>query len=185
MDKINNSSQENAKTTEQSAASIVGLVSVAEDLEEMIDEFKINKTVKKVDTDVLFKWGPKYMVDIDFVDKQHKRLVDLINELYKAMTEGKGNNTLAKILEELVDYTEFHFGDEEKMLEKHNYPDIKRHKEIHKNLVAKINNIKDEFKTGESSLSVGVLTFLKDWLINHIGKIDMKYSKYLHDKKIY
>ncbi|HON57354.1 MAG TPA: methyl-accepting chemotaxis protein, partial [bacterium] len=62
MENINHSSQTNAKRTEQLAASIVGLVSIADELNQLLSEFTINKEIKKIEKDVLFRWSEKYMV---------------------------------------------------------------------------------------------------------------------------
>jgi len=183
MENINASSQTNAKKTEQLAASIVGLVSISDEFTQMLSQFIINKEIRKIERDVLFRWEEKYMVHIEKIDKQHLQLVNLINKLYKAMIEGSGDVVLSEILDELIDYTKFHFDDEIKMLETYHYPEIEKHKEIHRNLVAKVMKIQDDFKAGLSSISVGALTFLKDWLINHIGKIDMKYSVFIRNIK--
>lgn len=39
-------------------------------------------------------WSDKLSVGVQQMDMQHKRLVELINELYEAMNSGKGNDVL-------------------------------------------------------------------------------------------
>ncbi len=57
----------------------------------------------------LFNWSEEYSVNVNGLDNQHKKLVDLINELHSAMKEGKSKEVLGKIIEELISYTKFHF----------------------------------------------------------------------------
>ncbi len=82
-------------------------------------------------------------------------------------------------LNELVDYTKYHFEREEKMMEEAGYPDLAAHKEIHQTMIAKVEEFQEEYqRTGHEALE-GVATFLSEWLINHINGIDKKYGPYV------
>ena len=63
----------------------------------------------------LITWGPSIMVGVPDIDKQHKRLVDLINELHTAMTKGQGRDVVGRVVDALVSYTRDHFGFEERV----------------------------------------------------------------------
>ena len=80
------------------------------------------------------------------IDDQHKVLVDKINEFYDVYQTG--NVVDIKIaLQELLDYTVFHFDHEEKMLEEANYRMLEPHKKVHFNFISKIKNCKPALKT--------------------------------------
>jgi hemerythrin-like metal-binding protein len=68
-------------------------------------------------------------------------------------------------------------------MEKYKYGGIANHKIIHKELVSKVLDIQERLKMGTSSLSIEVMKFLKDWLINHIGEQDKKYGMHINTKK--
>ena len=84
----------------------------------------------------LMPWTSSFENGVSEFDKQHHRLVDLINELYKAMKTGRGNDVIGKVLDELVDYTGTHFAAEEKLMVKHKYPDYDSHIVIHREFVS-------------------------------------------------
>ncbi|MEI6315089.1 MAG: bacteriohemerythrin, partial [Syntrophus sp. (in: bacteria)] len=73
-------------------------------------------------------WDPEFSVNIKVIDEQHKKLVDTINMLYDAMSEGKGSTVLADIFNNLAEYTTVHFATEEDFMIRFSYPDYAEHK---------------------------------------------------------
>jgi len=53
----------------------------------------------------LMQWNDSLSVNVGMIDKQHQKLVGMINELNDAMRQGKGKDILGKTLNELVAYT--------------------------------------------------------------------------------
>jgi len=132
----------------------------------------------------LFVWKDEYSVGIQSIDDQHKKLVAILNELHSAMLEAKVNTILENLLLELIDYTKTHFKKEEDLMIDFGYSDFISHKEIHRSFTAQMQSYYDEFKQGKKLLSVNLLFFLKDWLVNHISGIDKKYSSFFIEKGI-
>lgn len=122
----------------------------------------------------LLDWKNEYSINNKIIDEQHKKLVDLINQLHTAMSEGKGKDILGKILEELVSYTVFHFSSEEKFMKEHNYSGYSLHKIEHDKLTKQVVEFQDNYKAGKSMVSQELMKFLKDWLVNHIIGSDKK-----------
>jgi hemerythrin len=132
----------------------------------------------------LLPWKEDYSVGIEEVDSQHKKLVEYINQLFEAMSVGKGFEALSEILNGLTEYTVKHFFTEEKHMVVYVYPDYKKHKEEHKKLVDEVAHLKKEFEAGNKKLTVEVVNFLKEWLINHINGSDKVLGEYLAQKGI-
>ncbi|AFN73859.1 Hemerythrin HHE cation binding region [Melioribacter roseus P3M-2] len=133
----------------------------------------------------LFRWTDSYSVNIKSIDEQHKKLLDIINELHEAMKAGKGKEALNKIFNELVDYTRTHFSFEEKLMEKYGYSESALHKQTHQNLIKQLNELKENYEKGNTNLSINVMNFLQDWLIGHIQGSDKKYTAHLNAKGVY
>ena len=127
----------------------------------------------------LFQWKDEYLVGQVEIDGQHKRLFQLADQMHAAMTAGKGKDILSKTLSDLVDYTKRHFADEERLMQKCNYPDYPHHKEIHDKLTAKVVAFQKEFSAGHTAMSIQLMQFLKDWLQHHIGETDRKVAAYI------
>ena len=127
----------------------------------------------------LFQWKEEYLVGQADIDRQHKHLFQLADQLHSAMTTGKGNAVIGKTLAELIDYTKHHFAAEEKLMQKSHYPDYAAHKAVHDKLTAQVVGFQTEFAAGRSSMSIQLLQFLKDWLQHHIGETDRKVAAHL------
>jgi hemerythrin len=132
----------------------------------------------------LMAWNSTLSVKIKQFDDQHKKLVDMVNELHDAMKEGKGSAVLGKILNGLISYTASHFSEEERIMSQHSFPGLALHKAEHDKLVKHVLELQEKFKAGKAILTSDVMNFLKDWLVKHIQGDDKKYGEYLSAKGI-
>lgn len=125
------------------------------------------------------EWKEDYSVNIAEFDAQHKKLISLINTLHNAMKDRKGPEALSEIFLELAQYTKNHFSAEEKRMKEKNYPFINAHLLEHNKLVKEVEKLFEEFQSGKLMMSMKVMSFLKEWLTQHIFESDKKYSEYL------
>ncbi|MCF8259442.1 MAG: bacteriohemerythrin [Melioribacteraceae bacterium] len=132
----------------------------------------------------LVDWKQVYEVNIQEIDSQHKKLVKLINELHEAMMMGKAKEAMSKILSDVVDYTVYHFGTEEKYFDQYDYPESDIHKKQHAELVEQVAALQKKFEAGERVLTIDVMNFLRDWLHDHIVGSDTKFGPYLNGKGV-
>ena len=127
------------------------------------------------------QWSDRYSVGITSFDRQHQQLIILINQLHDGMTQGKGNDILGPILDKLVEYTTLHFKAEEAALQRHGYPQLQQHIAEHKKLTDQVIDFRNKFHSGQVRISVQVMQFLKDWLLNHIQSTDRLYGAFLQE----
>lgn len=120
-------------------------------------------------------WDSKLDTGIDVIDAQHKRIVDYINELEIAKQKGD-RHLLNDIIEQLIDYTQSHFGFEEEMLIEADYKFIKPHKKVHELFVKRVTDFTMRSAKGEDVIDE-LHTMLSKWLINHIANEDRDYTK--------
>lgn len=132
----------------------------------------------------MFEWNSKYSVGIGSIDAQHQTLFAIADELSNAMSAGKGQAVLRKILDRLLQYTASHFAHEERLMRLHNYPDLAKHKAEHEALTKRVQTFSDELKTGRATITIQVMIFLKDWLTKHIQQSDQAYAPYLIEKAV-
>ncbi len=129
----------------------------------------------------LIKWNDGLSVDVAMIDKQHQKLIDMINELHDAMRQGKGSAVLGRILNGLISYTDSHFKTEEKYFDQFGYPDTEAHKKAHEAFVRKVSDFRDGFEQGRTGLSIEIMNFLSDWLRQHIQGVDKKYGPFFNE----
>lgn len=132
-----------------------------------------------------FNWGPEFEVGIMQIDAQHKRLAELVNEMFEAMTQGHGREVLGRILNDLSSYAVTHFKTEEELMQKHGFPGFAEHKAKHDSMTRKVVALKQEHETGKSAVITNkVGKFLRDWLTKHIQGTDKQYAAFLRGKGV-
>lgn len=156
---------------------------VASALKNITSNFKINPDVK-IESNKIVEWNKTYSVLVEAFDKEHIRLFDLINELNDTMLKGRSKDNIIKVIDALAEYTVEHFANEEEPLKETNYSEYKEHKQAHEKFVNKVIEFRNKVESGEAMLSIEIIEFLKDWLLNHIGVYDKKYSKHLNKNGI-
>jgi hemerythrin-like metal-binding protein len=129
----------------------------------------------------LITWSSVLSVGVSEIDDQHKRLVELANQLNDAMRAGLGRDYLGGTLSELVRYTQYHFATEERLMAQHQYPESNAHKTQHTNFVNDVAAFKAKFEKGDTALTSDVMNFLRDWLCNHIMRTDKELGRALNE----
>jgi hemerythrin-like metal-binding protein len=132
-----------------------------------------------------FDWdNTKFSVENSELDLQHKKLFEIVNKLYdlsKVTPPHKINNL--KVLDELANYTSYHFDCEERYMAEIGYPYLESHKLTHEALIERVNDILEKFKESPTgAITSELLNFVKMWLTGHIQGIDIKYSEHTQPK---
>jgi len=125
------------------------------------------------------EWRDELSVGIGEMDRQHMRLVELLNRLHEAMEKGKGNAVKHEAFTAVVTYAKVHFAAEERLLQERGYPDLAAHQRKHSELTSKVAELNERIGAGRMVPSGGLDAFLKDWLVQHILQEDMKYSQFV------
>ncbi len=132
----------------------------------------------------LIKWRDSYSVGIDQIDKEHKQLVNLINEVFVVVRDKGNADSLNTAVEKLVEYTSFHFAAEEKAMQEARYPDLEQHRREHQRLEKEVTDFQQRLLDEGAAIRTEFYHFLRDWLIHHIIECDMLYSAFLVKKAV-
>ncbi|NPA94564.1 MAG: hemerythrin family protein [Thermodesulfobacteria bacterium] len=125
------------------------------------------------------KWDRIYMTGIKKVDDEHKILVNMLNKLETCIATPCSDEVLAMVLRNLVDYVKFHFKSEEEVMERIGFPELQRHKVLHKDLVNEVATILLDLKRDRLWTVPELTAFLQHWLVDHILGEDLKIGRYL------
>lgn len=128
----------------------------------------------------MIMWDDTYSVEIQEIDEQHKCLIEIMNELYAVMANKASRDRVGDVLDKLVDYTKVHFAVEETLMRIFHYEEYDEHKAIHDHIVKQVLEYQDKFRAGEHRFGLDLLMFLKEWLFDHINKVDKRYVKTFH-----
>lgn len=147
--------------------------------------------IGKFEPDDPFTFTAKYKTDIQLVDDEHRRLFEIIKEANDLIFEELLHDKYDKIIEllsELKDYTEFHFSDEEKLMEKIGYPGLEAQQRAHAAFIEKLVNIDlntlDDIDNNQQEYLTELINFLLGWLSNHILGSDKKIGEFVKEHNI-
>ncbi|MDU2064520.1 MAG: bacteriohemerythrin [Sporomusaceae bacterium] len=124
----------------------------------------------------MIQWSDEYAIGVPEIDEQHKHLFDIANRMYELLRNDlildKYNDIIA-ILEELKEYTIYHFHAEEEYMKKIGYRKLLSQMATHKDFLDKIDTIDlDRIDNGQNEYLLEMLDFVCDWLAQHIIKED-------------
>lgn len=130
---------------------------------------------------VFFEFTPELHTGFHEQDRQHQKLIDLINAVYTALSSGSSKATLEQVIDELINYTETHFEWENVLMKKLGFSAVEGHMSMHKKFVDEVIEFKHRLTSGGQVMGVNVMAFLKDWLEGHIMKTDVVLAKFLKE----
>ena len=132
----------------------------------------------------IIKWDEKYSVFDSEIDKQHKKLFEMINAFYNSMATNHTNDGIQKVIAEMKAYALKHFAYEESVMKIKKYPRLANHQLNHKNFGDKVTELEGKLKRGAPIMATDITKFLKDWIINHILMEDKQYANYFKNNSI-
>jgi hemerythrin-like metal-binding protein len=130
----------------------------------------------------LITWNDALSVKVVEIDAQHRRLVELVNQLHEAMSQGKGREVMGQVLAGLLEYTRTHFTSEERIMIAEAYPGYQQQKAAHEALLQQVVDLRTKFLEGEAVMTMEVMKFLKAWLTDHMQGMDARFGVYLNSR---
>lgn len=132
-----------------------------------------------------FEWTNDLETGNSQIDNEHKKLINAINDLLKACSQGKGRQELNGAVEFLQEYTKTHFNHEEKLQITHKYPFYENHKAWHESYIKQIDDIASKLKAdGPTIIVLGDVNLKASLLISHIKLEDRKLAKYIQENNL-
>ena len=125
----------------------------------------------------LISWKSTYNLGLQEIDEQHRSLLDLTNKIWRAIVRRSDQIVVLPLLEELEKYTVAHFAAEETFMRTTGYPGFEKHKIEHQSFIERIAVEKRKTDNG-SAVSLDLMHFLRDWLVDHIQFSDRNYAEF-------
>ena len=130
-------------------------------------------------------WSDSYSVNVEEIDEQHRKLLDLVNGLHAAVESSADKDELTDMLGDLVEFTRMHFSTEEKLMKKHGFPELKKHHKEHKLLLRYLVDLVDGVSGGKKLRFYSDYDVSTDWALIHIIECDKKLGAFLNSKGVY
>jgi hemerythrin-like metal-binding protein len=129
-----------------------------------------------------FPWNSDYGVGVQAMDRHHQKLFDLANRIMAAIDRNDPRHVL-DLLTEMIQYNNYHFDEEIKLLETVSLIDVEAHRLNHDSISAALEQMHRRFdfcEEGEMPIGRGEFQgFFQDLVIDHIFKEDRKFARYL------
>jgi len=121
-------------------------------------------------------WKDSYSIGMDLIDTQHKHLFDIGTQAYELLKNGlkiDKYDEIVLIIEDLGNYTKYHFRCEEEYMIEINYPGYENQKKEHNDFIEKIDSIQlHNIDENQQKYIEELLNFVFNWVLEHILKED-------------
>lgn len=147
-----------------------------------LDEDRFNQQEQSLQ---LLSWQPEHNIGIDEADRQHKKMLAMMNDVHILSAQKHSNKSINQALDVLITYTEVHFDWEEKFFDGYQYPKSQEHKKHHAALIEELRIHQRNIALGDQKAIDDELSHLNNWLIEHIKHGDRDYASYLANNESY
>lgn len=130
----------------------------------------------------IITWSKDFSVGVQELDEQHKKLIEIINNLFILYAEKKFSTTdVTPVFQSLKNYSDEHFSTEEHYFNLYGYPKKDEHVEQHNLHRKKIAELETGYnKVNNEKTLFALADFLNQWWIWHINHVDKEYTKYFN-----
>lgn len=125
-----------------------------------------------------FEWADDMVIDGGVIDRDHRLLVDLVNELHTATSQGAGRTVVASILQRTVDSTREHLAREEELMARMGFPNLEMHKQGHQAFMESLHHLQRRLENGSITVASQLSSVMRDWLSLHIRRNDKELLKF-------
>ncbi|CAA7626262.1 bacteriohemerythrin [Magnetospirillum sp. SS-4] len=134
---------------------------------------------------VLIRWHDEYSVGVQRIDSHHRRLFEIANSVLDQLDRGNSMAEVSETMGLLREYARFHFGEEEGLLIRYKYPDLKAHLARHARLLEQLTELQSSVAGGRGCNEAELLTFLQEWIVGHTLSDDHRAALFLNSKGVY
>lgn len=132
----------------------------------------------------MFLWKKEFELGITSIDDQHKRLLEIGNQINSLLINHSDDDDnfdeIHNVIEELKDYTVYHFNTEEVLFVKYKYPEYDQHKKEHDDFIAYIESVNlENVDDNQKMFLKELLGKIVQWVFKHIITTDFMYKDYL------
>lgn len=126
-----------------------------------------------------YKWKEEYTVNISVIDEQHKKFLDIINELKDIVNNNACKQEASKIFFQIAYLIDHYFIKEEIYFKDCKYPNFDQHKISHNQFIDKIIQFQKDLEKKKENICLDLYNYLEEWFDEHILKYDKEAVEYL------
>ena len=131
-----------------------------------------------------YKWKEEYKVDISVIDEQHKKFLNIINELKLIINTGSCTKKIPAIFYQIAYLIDNYFLKEEIYFKDCQYPNFEQHQTQHNLFIKQITQFQKDFENKKDNLCLDIYNYLEHWFNEHILEYDKEAAEFLKQKGV-
>ncbi|NRB67100.1 MAG: bacteriohemerythrin [Vibrio sp.] len=178
LQQITQESDNNVQSTRETLRASITVRNLSGEIDSLLHRFATNPTQiqqEESKRDKLMEWNEQLDIGLDEINRQHQTLLHLVNELYYLLKHNYGLSSVKRVVQGLIDYTANHFKYEETLFAQIGYGQTQEHIAKHAQLVDEVLAFQKRVERGED-IGEELMSFLKNWLSQHIMREDKAYT---------
>lgn len=178
LQQITQESDNNVQSTRETLRASITVRNLSGEIDSLLHRFATNPTQiqqEESKREKLMEWNEQLDIGLDEINRQHQTLLHLINELYYLLKHNYGLSSVKRVVQGLIDYTANHFKYEETLFAQIGYEQTQEHIDKHAQLVDEVLAFQKRVERGED-IGEELMSFLKNWLSQHIMREDKAYT---------
>ncbi len=132
-----------------------------------------------------YQWKEEYTVDISVIDDQHKKFLDIINQLKIIINSNTCKEKVSDIFFQLAYLIDYYFIKEEIYFNDLKYPNFELHKAEHNKFINRIIQFQKDVENNKPDLCLEIYQFLEEWFDEHILKYDKEAVEYFKARGVH
>jgi len=131
------------------------------------------------------EWDDRFELGIPLIDSQHRNLVRITDNLYFACRKNSESASCRFIqaARELIDYIDYHFNTEEKLMLLLEFPERLNHKKEHEDFLQEIISRSSQINDENPIVPNNFLRFLKEGILMHITVSDKVFTDFFQNQR--
>lgn len=127
-----------------------------------------------------FRMKPKHLIAVPQFDEEHRQLFEICDLLRRQLIRPESLPTARQTFVILENHTRIHFANEERVMQRIDYPEFHTHRQIHRHLLGQLADMSCQLHDWRAFAAKSFNTSLAIWLIGHIATEDAKLGKYIN-----
>lgn len=127
-------------------------------------------------------WKQSYSVGVEEIDRQHQRLLEIINDFEATRLQPAVSEDIFVVLNSLIKYADEHFATEERYLVKYDFPQTVQHQKEHVQFTIEVFKLAQRLSKHDPNIREEITDFLLGWYRSHVLETDQRYKDHIRKK---
>ncbi|WP_404382889.1 bacteriohemerythrin [Caenispirillum salinarum] len=180
MGQLREAAQESGRIAEEITTSSEQISKQSATLKAEVRDFLASVQSDEHETNQLVRFNEEaHGFGVAAIDEDHRKLMEITNDLYRAVKAGNDGAAMDRAFKHLTAYTSKHFKEEEDYMERVGYPERNRHARHHAQFIERVETLYNTYRGGDQTAGMDLLALLGNWWRNHLEGDDSQLARFI------